>query len=100
MDKYISTKEAANSIGLNEETIRRWVRERKIKNVICNSRKEGNLILYSEFIKYISTKPKYRKLAERLDIKDIRREQILAEIDRYLEIIDELKKELKELKET
>lgn len=102
--KYYSVKEIANLILVNEETVRRWIREGKLKSTII-SKKTGNSIKESDLYEFLNTIPRYRflfeikepkidemynsKLHELLDDLILERDKINNYINRIKELLEE-----------
>lgn len=82
--KYYSVKEIANLISVNEETVRRWIREGKLKSTII-SKKTGNSIKESDLYEFLNTIPRYRLLFE---IKEPKIDEIYN--GKLHELLDEL----------
>lgn len=64
--QYYSVSQVANMLNTNPETIRRWIRDKKLnakENLVA--RKKGHLISEEDLKKFLSENPKYR------DKKDI-----------------------------
>lgn len=60
MKKY-SVKQIAEMLHTTEETVRRWIRDGKLKaNQV--SRKDGNVIEENEFQRFLKVSPKYAKI--------------------------------------
>lgn len=57
METY-SVKQIAEMLDTNPETVRRWIRDRKLKAVQV-SRKDGNVITETELQHFLKAKPKY-----------------------------------------
>ena len=53
-----SVKQIAEMLDTNPETVRRWIRDRKLKAVQV-SRKDGNVITEIELRRFLKAKPKY-----------------------------------------
>lgn len=56
-----NTKEIADLLDINEETVRRWVRSGLLK-AERSSKKQGNIIHEVDLFEFISDKPKYKKM--------------------------------------
>lgn len=56
--KSYSVKEIAEMFGTNPETVRRWIRDKKMKAVQV-SRKDGNIVTEAELERFIKATPKY-----------------------------------------
>lgn len=56
--KTYSVKEVAKMLNTSEETVRRWIRDNKIKAPM-NSRKGGHIITESVLREFAKTSPKY-----------------------------------------
>ena len=56
--KTYSVKQIAEMLSTNPETVRRWIRDDKIKAVQV-SRKGGNIVTEAELERFIKTTPKY-----------------------------------------
>lgn len=56
--KTYSVKQIAEKLGTNPETIRRWIRDEKLKAVQV-SRKNGNIVTEDELNRFIKSTPKY-----------------------------------------
>lgn len=56
--KYYTVKEIADIMGTNPETVRRWIRDKKL---LANqdSRKDGNVISSQDLSKFLEKTPKY-----------------------------------------
>ena len=63
MKKY-SVKQIADMLNTNPETVRRWIRDGKLKAVQV-SRKDGNMIDENEFQRFIKAAPKYANIVAR-----------------------------------
>ncbi len=62
--KYLTINEAAATIKVSEETIRRWLRQGNLTKIILEGDTSGNYyISEEEFLKYISQIPKYKREA-------------------------------------
>lgn len=59
MEKTYSTREVGLALNVNEETIRRWCRDGKLKHDI-SSRKEGYIITEGDLYVFAENNPKYR----------------------------------------
>lgn len=57
METY-SVKQIAELLETNPETVRRWIREKKLKAVQV-SRKEGNVVSEDDLRRFLSSTPKY-----------------------------------------
>ena len=57
MNTY-SVKQIAEMLGTNPETVRRWIRDEKLKAVQI-SRKDGNIVTEAELDRFIKATPKY-----------------------------------------
>ena len=92
---FYSTKQIAKMLNVSEETVRRWIRNGKLK-ANSKSRKQGNKISIFDLNKFYDQNPKYAKQA---DIKIIKSEVIEITQDiKQLEIkLEHLKQKLKEL---
>ena len=53
-----TVKQIAEMLDTNQETVRRWIREKKLVAVQA-SRKDGNVVAEEEFQRFIATTPKY-----------------------------------------
>ena len=60
--KTYSVKEIADLLGTNPETVRRWIRNGKLK-AIQESRKDGNSISEAELNAFLKKTPKYASIA-------------------------------------
>ena len=56
--KTYSVKQIAEMLGTNPETVRRWIRDDKLK-AIQVSRKDGNIVTEVELGRFINATPKY-----------------------------------------
>ena len=56
--KTYSVKQIAEMLGTNPETVRRWIRDNKLKAVQV-SRKDGNIITEAELERFVKATPKY-----------------------------------------
>ena len=56
--KTYSVKQIAEMLGTNPETVRRWIRDDKLKAVQV-SRKDGNIVTEVELERFIKATPKY-----------------------------------------
>ena len=56
--KTYSVKQIAEMLGTNPETVRRWIRDDKLKAVQV-SRKDGNIVTEAELERFIKATPKY-----------------------------------------
>lgn len=56
--KTYSVKQIADMLETNPETVRRWIREKKLESVQI-SRKDGNVITENELQRFLKAKPKY-----------------------------------------
>lgn len=56
--KTYSVKQIAEMLGTNPETVRRWIRDDKMKAVQI-SRKNGNIVTEAELERFIKATPKY-----------------------------------------
>ncbi len=56
--KTYSVKQIAEMLGTNPETVRRWIRDDKLKAVQV-SRKDGNVVTEAELGRFIKATPKY-----------------------------------------
>lgn len=56
--KTYSVKQIAEMLGTNPETVRRWIRDDKLK-AIQVSRKDGNIVTEAELGRFIKETPKY-----------------------------------------
>ncbi len=53
-----TVKQIAEMLGTNQETVRRWIRENKLR-AVQTSRKDGNVVSEEEFHRFIKETPKY-----------------------------------------
>ena len=53
-----TVKQIAEMLGTNQETVRRWIREKKL-SAVQTSRKDGNVVDEKEFLRFIKGAPKY-----------------------------------------
>lgn len=83
-----SISEVANELGKHPETVRRWIRDGKLK-AECNSRKDGYLISEEE----------YKKLVDRKSKKTIRPTESLNYYENRLKEISKIEKGLQIEKE-
>lgn len=79
-----SVKEIANLVSVNEETVRRWIRDGELKSTIL-SKKSGNTIKESDLHKFLNRKPKYRVLIE---VKEPKIDELYN--GKLYELLDEL----------
>lgn len=56
--KSYSVKEIASMLGTSEETVRRWIRDKKL-NAVQSSRKGGNSVSENDLYKFLQKSPKY-----------------------------------------
>lgn len=56
--KTYTVKQIAKLLETNEETIRRWIRDGKLKSIQV-SKKEGNVISQAQLDAFLKTSPKY-----------------------------------------
>ena len=56
--KTYSVKQIADMLETNPETVRRWIRDKKLKAVQV-SRKDGNIVTEAELERFLKTTPKY-----------------------------------------
>ena len=56
--KTYSVKQIAGMLNTNPETVRRWIRDDKLKAVQV-SRKDGNVVTEAELERFIKATPKY-----------------------------------------
>ena len=59
--KIYNTKEIADLLGVDNETVRRWIRSGELK-AEQSSRKQGNIVYEKDLFDFISDKPKYKKM--------------------------------------
>ena len=59
--KIYNTKEIAELLGVDNETVRRWIRSGELKAEQL-SRKQGNIVYEKDLLNFISDKPKYKKI--------------------------------------
>ena len=59
MEIVYTTKQLADMLHVCEETVRRWVRDGKLKVEPSRSKKEGNLIKENDLIGFLINNPKY-----------------------------------------
>ena len=59
--KIYNTKEIADLLDVDNETVRRWVRSGELK-AEQSSRKQGNIVYEKDLFDFISNKPKYKKM--------------------------------------
>jgi len=57
METY-SVKQIADMLGTNPETVRRWIRDKKMDSVQV-SRKDGNVVTEAELQRFLKASPKY-----------------------------------------
>ena len=55
-----NTKEIADLLDVNEETVRRWIRYGLLKAERL-SKKQGNIVHEKDLFEFVSDKPKYKK---------------------------------------
>lgn len=56
--KSYSVKQIAEMLGTNPETVRRWIRDEKLKAVQV-SRKDGNIVTEADLERFVKATPKY-----------------------------------------
>ncbi len=56
--KTYSVKQIAEMLGTNPETVRRWIRDKKL-NAVQVSRKDGNIVTEAELERFVKATPKY-----------------------------------------
>lgn len=104
MRKY-SVMEIAKLLNVNKETVRRWIRFEGLK-ATQTSKKTGNVIDELNLIKFIQTKPKYKKRMCSLEPKTDDNHLIqmigllsdlISERDRLNEYINKIQSLLEEL---
>ncbi len=61
--RFFTVKEVSELLQTNPETVRRWIREDKLK-ADCNTKKEGNSISESALGDFLNSSPKYASIAE------------------------------------
>ena len=59
--KIYNTKEIADLLGVDNESVRRWIRSGELK-AEQSSRKQGNIVYEKDLFDFISNKPKYKKM--------------------------------------
>ena len=59
--RIYSTKEISELFGVDNETVRRWIRTGELK-AEQSSRKRGNIVYEKDLFDFISNKPKYKKM--------------------------------------
>jgi excisionase family DNA binding protein len=64
--KTYNVTEIAILLSIDKETVRRWIRSGEL-NATCVSKKKGNVINECDLLKFVETKPKYRKLLNSQD---------------------------------
>ena len=60
--KTYSVKEIANMLNTNPETVRRWIREKKLEATI-ESKKGGHIVYESSLQSFLNSSPKYASIA-------------------------------------
>lgn len=63
--KTYSVKQIAELLNTNPETVRRWIRDGKLKGEQA-SRKDGNTVTEDELVKFLKENPKYSSLLAQL----------------------------------
>lgn len=56
--KTYTVKQIAEMLDTNPETVRRWIRDKKL-NAVQSSRKDGNIITEEELQHFLKKSPKY-----------------------------------------
>lgn len=74
---YYTVKDISETLGVSQETVRRWIRAGKLKSEL-ESRKGGNLILKVDLNRFLKCKPKYLKRAK--EYKET------SKMDKYFEV--------------
>lgn len=59
--KTYSVKQVADLLGTKPETVRRWIREKKLC-ATQKSKKEGNVITEKDLFKFVESAPKYASI--------------------------------------
>ena len=59
--KIYNTKEIAELLGVDNETVRRWIRSGELK-AEQSSKKQGNIVYEKDLFDFIYDKPKYKKM--------------------------------------
>ena len=59
--RIYSTKEISELFGVDNETVRRWIRSGELK-AEQSSKKQGNIVYEKDLFDFISDKPKYKKM--------------------------------------
>ena len=57
--KTYSVKQIAEMLGTNPETVRRWIRDKKLSAEKMSSRKAGNTVTEADLERFIKATPKY-----------------------------------------
>lgn len=65
-----SVKDIADLLLIDSETVRKWIREKKINAIKQGSRKDGYLITGSDFLNFLNFNPKYARRIKRIYDKD------------------------------
>ena len=58
--KTYSVKQISEMLDTNPETVRRWIRDKKLK-AIQTSRKDGNVVSDADFKRFLKATPKYTR---------------------------------------
>jgi len=61
-ERYLTAEEAANILGVNVQTLRKWLRDGEIKGTLLGSARSGYRIAASE-VEYVLTHGKRKKAA-------------------------------------
>jgi len=61
--KTYSVKEIAEMLNTNPETVRRWIRDKKL-NAIIESKKGGHIVYEAALHEFLKTSPKYATIAK------------------------------------
>ena len=60
--KSYSVKEIADMLKTNPETVRRWIRNKKLSAVFSGSKKSGSIVYESELMRFLESAPKYANI--------------------------------------
>lgn len=87
---YVTIKEIALICGVNEETVRRWIRSNELKASI-RSRKNGYLINKSDLIEFTNKFPKYKSRITLYEgLSESNKNSLIEELETMKKRINEL----------
>ena len=96
---YYTVLQIASKLNVNPETVRRWIREGRLKAIKSSCRKKGSRIDEKSLSDFLDKNQRYKISAEPINLQKSNTYQHLREIRMRVETIEKLVSEINDLLE-